>query len=147
MVQSRGCGLSRYVTLFVVLALHLAIFAALLLTSRPGEIAVSENNPVELLYIPPASTPKIRAENAHPKPLKGDTSISIEPLMLGSIGTSQAPSASASNGDGSGVDWKAEARRAVQAFEIRNHEPESDDLVSGSPAEDQGGPRARDKRG
>ena len=147
MVQSRGWGLSRYVTLFVVLALHLAIFAALLLTSRPGEIAVPGNYPVELVYIPPASTPKIRTENAHPKPLKGDTSISIEPLMLGSIGTSQAPSASASNGDGSGVDWKAEARRAVQAFEIRNHEPESSDLVSGSPAEDQWWPRSRHSAG
>jgi hypothetical protein len=147
MVQSRRWGLSRYVTLFVVLALHLAIFAALLLTWRPGEIAGSENYPVELVYIPPASAPKVRAENAHPKPLKGDTSISIEPLMLGSIGTSQAPSASASNGDGSGVDWKAEARRAVQAFEIRNHEPESSDLVSGSPAEDQWWPRSQHNAG
>lgn len=147
MDQSRGWGLSRYVTLFVVVALHLAIFAALLLTSRRGEIAVAENAPVELVYIPPASAPRVRAENAHPKPLKGDTAISIEPLMLGSEGASQAPSASASNGDGSGVDWRAEARRAVQAYEIRNHEPESSDLVSGSPAEDQWWPRSRHTAG
>ena len=147
MDQSRGWGRSRYVTLFVVLALHLAIVAALLLTSRPGEIAVSENYPVELVYIPPASAPRILAENAHPKRLKGDTAISIEPLMLGSLGPSQAPSAAASNGDGSGVDWKAEARRAVQAYEIRNHEPESDDLVSGSPAEEQWWPRSRHNAG
>jgi hypothetical protein len=79
--------------------------------------------------------------------LKGDTAISIEPLMLGSDGTSQAPSAAASNGDGSGVDWRAEARRAVQAYEIRNHEPESSDLVSGSPAEDQWWPRSRHNAG
>jgi hypothetical protein len=147
MVQSRRWGRSRYVALLVVLALHLAIVAALLFTLRPGQIAVSQNNPIELVYIPPASVPKIRTENVHPKPLKGDTSLSIEPLMLGSIGTSQAPSASASNGDGSGVDWKAEARRAVQAFEIRKHEPESSDLVSGSPAEDQWWPRSRHNAG
>ena len=147
MDQSRGWGLSRYVTLFVVLALHLAVFAALLLASRHGELAVAENYPIELVYIPPASAPRVRAENAHPKPLKGDTAISIEPLMLGSDGTSQAPSAAASNGDGSGVDWRAEARRAVQAYEIRNHEPESSDLVSGSPAEDQWWPRWRHNAG
>src|ERR1700728_1374499 len=147
MDQSRGWGLSRYVTLFVVLALHLAIFAALLLASRHGEIAVAENYPIELVYIPPASAPRVRAENAHPKPLKGDTALSIEPLMLGSDGASQAPSAAASNGDGSGVDWRAEARRAVQAYEIRNHEPESSDLVSGSPAEDQWWPRSRHNAG
>ena len=147
MDQSRGWGLSRYVTLFVVLALHLAIFAALLLTSRRGEIAVSENYPIELVYIPPASAPRVRAENAHPKPLKGDTALPIEPLMPGSDGASQAPSAAASNGDGSGVDWRAEARRAVQAYEIRNHEPESSNLVSGSPAEDRWWPRSRHNAG
>ena len=147
MDQSGGWGLSRYVTLLVVLALHLAIFAALLLASRPGQIAVSGNSPVELVYIPPASAPKIRAENAHPKPLKGDTAVSIDPLMLGSIGPSQAPSAAASNGDGSGVDWRAEARRAVQAYEIRHHEPQSDDLVSGSPAEERWWPRSRHTAG
>ena len=147
MDQSRGWGLSRYVTLFVVLALHLAIFAALLMTSRRGEIAGSENYPVELVYIPPTRAPRVRAENAHPKPLKGDTALSIEPLMVGLSGPPQAPSAAASNGDGSGVDWKAEARRAIQAYEIRNHEPESSDLVSGSPAEEQWWPRARHNAG
>jgi hypothetical protein len=129
------------------LGLHLAIFAALLLTSRSGEIVVAENYPVELVYIPPASAPRIRAENTHPKPMKGETAVSIEPLMLGSIGPSQAASAAASNGDGSGVDWRAEARRAVQAYEIRKHEPESDELVSGSPAEERWWPRLRHTAG
>ena len=112
MQQSRGWGLSRYVALFVVLALHLAFFAALMRTSRNPGVDSSMNAPVELLYLPPARFPRVRAENARPTRIKGDTVAPMEPLLLGSTGSAQAPAAAASNGDGSGVDWKAEARRA-----------------------------------
>jgi hypothetical protein len=118
-----------------------------MLATRPQAAASAANDPVELLYLPPASLPRIRAENAHPKHMKGDTAISLEPLLLGSTGTSLAPSASAANGSGSGVDWKAEARRAVQAFEIRNHEPGSRTAFSRSPAEDWWWPRSRHAAG
>ena len=147
MQQSRGWGLSRYVTLCVVLALHLAFFAALMLNSRLPGVDSSMNAPVELLYLPPARFPKIRAENARPTRIKGDTVAPMEPLLLGSTGSAQAPATAASDGSGSGVDWKAEARRAVQAFEIRNHAPESTNSLSGSPAEDWWWPRSRHNAG
>jgi hypothetical protein len=147
MHQSRGWGLSRYVTLCVVLALHLAFLAALMLTSRIPGVHSAENDPVALVYLPPASFPKIRAENARPTRIKGDRVTPMEPLLLGSTGAEQAPAAAASDGSGSGVDWKAEARRAVQAFEIRNHAPESTNSLSGSPAEDWWWPRSRHNAG
>jgi hypothetical protein len=147
MHQSRGWGLSRYVTLCVVLALHLAFLAALMLTSRIPGVHSAENDPVELVYLPPASFPKIRAENARPARIKGDRVTPMEPMLLGSTGSEQAPAAAASDGNGSGVDWKAEARRAVQAFEIRNHAPESTNSLSGSPAEDWWWPRSRHNAG
>jgi hypothetical protein len=40
------------------------------------------------------------------------------------------------NGEGSGVDWAAEARRALQAFEIRSHQATASRSVSGRPEDD-----------
>jgi hypothetical protein len=45
------------------------------------------------------------------------------------------------------VDWAAEARRAVQAFEIRSHQPSRNNSVSGSPAEDHWWPRVQHHAG
>src|ERR1700735_1536728 len=118
MHQSRGWGLSRYVTLCVVLALHLAFLAALMLTSRIPGVRSSENDPVELVYLPPARFPKIRAENARPTRIKGDLVTPMEPLLLGSTGSEQAPAAAASDGNGSGGGWRGGGRRAGGGFEM-----------------------------
>ena len=48
---------------------------------------------------------------------------------------------------GTAVDWAAEARRAVQAFDIRSHLPASNQSVSGSPAEDHWWPRRQHHAG
>jgi hypothetical protein len=141
MDQPEVWGLPRYVTLLVVLAFHLALLAALLMASRTRTISWPTNDPVELLFLPTANFPKIRSENSRPKRLSGDTAISMAPPAFDSASPS-AP-ASASDGNGSGVDWAAEARRALQAFEIRNHQPPSDNILSGSPAEDNWWPQAR----
>ena len=146
MDQSRRWGLSRYVALFVVSGLHLAFLAALMTASRTRQIAGSAND-LELLYVAPASIPKVRAENFHPKRLRGDTTPSMQPILPGSATSSQSPSAAASEGDGSGVDWKAEARRAVQTFEIRSHPPQGNYSVSGSPADDEGRTRTQHNAG
>ena len=118
-----------------------------MLTSRTLGVDPSVSDPVELVYLPPAGFPKIRAENARPTRIKGDTVAAMEPLLLGSMESARAPAAAASQGNGSGVDWKAEARRAVQAFEIRSHAPEASDLLTGSPAEDWWWPRTRHNAG
>src|SRR6185312_7344984 len=147
MDQSRRWGLSRYVALLVVSGLHLAFLAALMTAPRTRQFAWSANESVELVYLAPASFPKIRAENFHPKRLRGDTRPSMQPILPGSTASSVSPSAAASEGDGSGVDWKAEARRAVHSFEIRSHPPQGNYSVSGSPADDEGRTRTQHNAG
>jgi len=138
MDESNRWGLPRYLTLILVLSLHTALLAMLIMDSRNAILLESTNSPVELMVISPATLPKIRAENSRPR-LRGDTGISIAAPTLDSY--SMSPSASGSEGSGSGVNWAAEARRAVRAFDIRNHQPPIHDSLSSSPADDNWWPR------
>lgn len=147
MQRSRGWGLSRYATLLAVLAVHVALLAAMLAGTRALSIVSAANAPVELVYLPPPQIPRIRAETSPPRRLSGDTAIWVSPPVLESDSAALTPTASASDGNGSGVDWKAEARRAVQAFEIRSHRPSSDYTMPGGAAEDQWWPLARHRAG
>jgi hypothetical protein len=141
MDQSQVWGRSRYATLLVVLGLHVAILAVLLRAPGPPLIAELADEPVQLLFIPPPVMPKIRAENAAPRRLRGDTSISVaQPEMHAD--TALAPAGSGTQGNGAGVDWAAEARRALQAFEIRKHQPPSNNTVSRTAAEENWWPQA-----
>ncbi len=142
MDQSRW-GPRRYATLLVVLAAHVALLAALSIGSRTLNPAELANQPVELMYLPPAKMPRVRAENSLPRRLSADTAIRIAPPILDSTNTSPSPAASGSNGNGTGVDWRAEARRAVQAFEIRSHRPRSEYSMPGSAAEEGWWPHSR----
>lgn len=142
MEQSRW-GLRRYATLGVVLVAHAAVVMALLLGSYATDNTASANQSVELMYLPPAKMPTIRSENSLPQRLSADTAISIALPVLDAITTAPQAAAAGSNGNGTGVDWRAEARRAVQAFEIRNHRPKSDYSMPGSAAEDIWWPRVR----
>ncbi len=129
-------GPLRYATLLVVLTLHLALFAALMMKSRVPSISASTQQSVQLLLLPPATVPKMRSENAHPGGMTGEA-IKIAPPVLKSPTTSTSPApASSSDGNGSGVDWTAEARRALSAFEIRSHQTPYKNSVSGKPGED-----------
>jgi len=149
MDESNKWGLPRYMTLLSVLALHMALVALLVMTSRTQNISASTSHPLELLFISPATRPKIRSENSRPQYLSGDTAISIALPMLdpASLSPSPSPLASGSNGNESGVNWAAEARRAIQAFDIRSHQPPSSRAISGSPAEDNWWPRAQHRAG
>jgi hypothetical protein len=144
MDESNKWGLARYLTLVVVLSLHVALLAMLIMNSRASILLVSTNTPIELVVISPATLPKIRAENSRPR-LSGDTAISVAAPPLGSY--SLSPSASGSDGNGSGVNWAAEARRAVRAFDIRSHQPPVHDSLSSSPAEDNWWPRIQHRAG
>jgi hypothetical protein len=146
MDQSQVWGLPRYITLAVVLVLHMALVVALLMASGTRTSSSFANQPIELIYLPPPAIPKIRAENSRPRHLSGDTAISV-PLPVLDLTSPAASPGSASNGSGSGVDWAAEARRALQAFEIRKHQPPSNTTVSRSPAEDIWWPLARHHAG
>jgi len=142
MDKSNKWGLSRYATLLVVLMLHLVLIAALVMTSRTRSLDASSVNSVQLIFLPPVNLPKVRSENVRPQRLSGDTAITIRPPVLDSLSPSisQAP-ASSFDGTGSGVDWAAEARRALQAFEIRKHQASRENSISGNPAEDNWWPR------
>jgi hypothetical protein len=129
-----------------VLAVHAALLALLLSASRTLGISAAANQPVELLFLPPAKIPKVRAENLLPRRMNGDTAIWAPPPQLESDSPSQS-TAAGSDGSGSGVDWKAEARRAVQAFEIRSHKPSSDYTMPGAAAEETWWPQARHRAG
>jgi hypothetical protein len=137
MHESNEWGLPRYVTLVVILTLHLALIAALVMTSRTRRLPTATAHSVELLFLPPVTLPKVRSENALPRRLGGDRAITIAPPVLESLSPSMSSApVSSSNGSGSGVDWAAEARRALQAFEIRNHQPPSNNSVSGEPGDE-----------
>jgi hypothetical protein len=140
MDQSRGSRRQRWFTLGVVMALHLGLVAALILWPPPRLFSPADP-PIELLYLPPPTVPKIRANNFRPQRVSGDTALSIAPPTPDGVSPLLSPAASAAGGNGTGVDWNAEARRAVQAFEIRTRYPPNDSTIPVSPAEENWWPR------
>jgi hypothetical protein len=140
MDKSNEWGLRRYATLLIVALFHTVLLAVLLTTSRTGNVPASTSYPVELLFMTPVKLPKIRLENSPPRRIRADTAISMAPTMLAGLSPPLSPTTSGSDG-GPGVDWAAEARRAVQAFEIRSHRHSGSDSVSRVPGEDIWWPR------
>jgi hypothetical protein len=134
MVNSIRWKLRRYITLAVVLTLHGTLIAGLLMTSGAGRLPASNEHAVQLLLIPPVSLPRVRSEHAPPRQLRSDISITTAPVALGSLSMSAPPASF--DGKGSGVDWAAEAHRALQSYEIRHHQPPSYAAVSGDPGDE-----------
>ncbi len=149
MDESNGWGLSRYVTLLVVVALHVVLIATLMMRSRPSSLPTSTDYSVALLFLPPVNFPKVRSEIARPRRLSGDTAVPIAPPILvdRSSSLSSQRAASSSDGNGFGVDWAAEARRALQAFEIRNYQPSINNSIARRPWEQNEWPQAQHQAG
>jgi hypothetical protein len=147
MKESNRRRAARYVTAAGVLALHLVLIAVLIMMSRTGGIATATANAVQVLFVAPVYPPKVRVMANLPRRGRNLT-VTVEPPVLESLSfpASQA-SGSTSNGEGSGVDWAAEARRALQAFEIRNHQPSASQSVSGRPEDDHWPPHAQHHAG
>jgi hypothetical protein len=138
-MDERAWGTPRYVTLLVVLAVHLGLLALLWMGSRAFSLhSASMSQPLQVVIFPTSPRPKDRLLEVHPRRLSGDLAEWTAPVLL------TAPSLppvsdevdGGAGGTGSGPDWAAEARRALQAYEIRNRQPGADSLISGSPAED-----------
>jgi len=149
MDESSQWGVPRYATLAVVVMLHAAVFAALLMSSRILSLPVPQAHAVELLFLAPASQPKPRRAKAALLRSSADTAaitLARPVLDTPSLPAGSAPGSS-SIGAGPGVDWAAEARRALQAFEIRNDQPPSGKSVSGRPEEDNWLPSAQHRAG
>jgi hypothetical protein len=115
--KSSAWNASRWTAVVAVLALHLAVVALLLMGSHPPPGFPSDTPGIEVTVLPPPKMPTARADGAHLQRLKVDTGIALAPPSLDS--SWQSASAGGSDGGTPGVNWAAEARRAVKAFEIR----------------------------
>lgn len=115
--KSSALSVSRWSVVVAVLALHLAVVALLLMGSRPPTGFPSSLPSIEVTILPPPKMPTARADGAHLRGLKIDTGIALAPPSLDA--SWQSASAGGSEGGTPGVNWAAEARRAVKAFEIR----------------------------
>lgn len=138
MDQSTRWRSSQYLTLMLVLAVHAGLLAWLLRALDAPRAVQASSEAIQLLVVSPQTLPKIHAENLHPRRLLVGVPMAPPPLVPGTAPsfTTEPPSRSGSKDGGSGVDWTAEARRALQAFEIRSRQPASGSLVSRtSPAE------------
>lgn len=138
MDESTRWSLSRCMTLFSVLTVHAALLAWLFAALRTPHAATSSSEPVQLLFLPPQRLPRIRVDNFHPRRLNSGSPLAVAPPVLdaaSSVSSEPAPKSGSKDG-GSGVDWTAEAKRALQAFEIRSRQPAGNNSVSrSSPAE------------
>jgi hypothetical protein len=115
--ESRAWTASRWSAVVAVLALHLAVVALWLMDSHSPPGFPSAAPSIEVMILPPPKLPTARADGAHLQRLKVDTGISLAPPSLDS--SWQSASAGGSEGGTPGVNWAAEAHRAVKAFEIR----------------------------
>jgi hypothetical protein len=109
----------RLGVLLVVMVLHAGLLAWIVFAPRPTFAVSGAAVPLTLLLIPPEATPRIRIQRARPENLHAEQRAVRAPLPDASaaLGTSAG-----SDRRESGVDWIAEARRAVRAFEIRRDE-------------------------
>ncbi|HWS65578.1 MAG TPA: hypothetical protein VN325_22700 [Steroidobacteraceae bacterium] len=127
-------GKSRPIIFLVVLALHLAILALLVSASRTLSVGVPSEHSIEVMLVPPAKVPKVRAENTRPERLSTNIAIALAPPVLNS--SLQSGASSSPDGHGSAVNWAAEAHRALRAFEIRRDQPPSSAISVSSSLDD-----------
>jgi hypothetical protein len=128
MAESNVWGAQRFVTLGVVVALHLVLVALLLMTSSAAHLVAPANESVEVLFFPPSKPPKVRFENARPRHVNADTALPV--TLPGLTAPSLASPSSGTEGNGAAVNWVAEAHRAVEAVEIRRDHPPNTPISS-----------------
>ncbi len=101
-----------------MVALHFAVVALLLIQTRwPPGSPTAAAPALEVTLLPPLKVPTARADGAHLRRMKIDAGMSLAPPTVES--SSQTAPAGGSRGGTPGINWAAEARRAVEAFEIR----------------------------
>lgn len=108
------------------MALHLATLALLLANSRTLTMAEAPEHPIALIALAPVKPAKVVVENNRPQRLSTDIKVALAPPLLNSSMQSdtsmQSGTSSAPEGRGTGVNWIAEAHRAVGAYEIRRNQ-------------------------
>ena len=128
--------MSRPTVFVVVVMFHLGVLA-LLLTAFQAQVSVdAAAAPLEVVFLAPVKRPKVAAENNQPPRLAGNIAIAIAPPAVDSA--TPGGETSSSDGHGSGVNWLAEAHRAVRAFEIRNSQTHNSALSVSSALDERG---------
>ena len=123
---------SRLIALLVVLGCHLGVIALLVAESASSKGgADAANPPLELIYLPPVKFPQALADSAHPKHVNVNVGLALAPPSLDA--SSLPAPVSQNGGGGAGVNWTAEAHRAVKAFEIRRDEHVIHSVLGTSP--------------
>jgi hypothetical protein len=126
----------------MVLALHVAALVLLLAGSRTLKIAESPEHPIALIALPRVEPAKVVAENNLPRRLSTDISVALAPPSpnpsMPSDTSIQSGTSSAPDGRGSGVNWIAEAHRAVRAYEIRRNQTSNSALSVSSSLDELG---------
>ena len=139
---------SRYPTFVAVLGMHALLIALLWLAPSIRNAPAPPLETVELLELAPPTVPKVKAENNPMRQLRAALPLPPMPRLddapLTTVGAQADRSA---EGSGSGVDWAAEARRAVRAFNIRNDRLDAASGPSGAPAFDDAWLYAKHRRG
>ena len=136
----------RFITLIAVAALHLALITLLLTASAVLRVPDLSNQPVELVYIPPLTPLPMRAESGRPQRLHTDIALSPPSPVFNSAAPGSTSTGAGSRG--MGVDWQAEAHRAIKAYEIRREHPSESAMSGKAMANDwwpQQGPHAGDR--
>ena len=114
----------RIITLIAVAALHVALIALLLMASALRRVPDLPYRAVELLYIPSVAPLPVKADSGRPQRLHTDIALSPPSPLFNSAAPGSASTGVGSKG--TGVDWQAEAHRAIKAYEIRrDHASES----------------------
>jgi hypothetical protein len=126
----------RPTVFIVVLALHLAMLALLLTAFRTEKRGDLTDRSIQLMYLAPLKPPQVLADNNRPPRISNNAAIAIAPPVANDA--TPMGSASASDGHGSGVNWIAEAHRAVRAFEIRNSQTHNSALSVSSALDERG---------
>jgi hypothetical protein len=135
MIGSAPWDLRRYLTLAGVLILHSLGLWALFDALSGGAFGAAPFVSVELLSLPTGPPSQVRPVFVRSKPLSSDRAGRLAVIAPGSVPAAVGPT-SPSAGEGAGVDWAAEARRALQAYEIRSHRPSGNISVSGESGEE-----------
>jgi hypothetical protein len=126
----------RPTVFIVVLVFHLAMLALLLAAFRIPSGAAPTERPIELVFLAPVKPPKSVVEKNRPPRLANNIVIAIAPPVANA--SVQMGSSSGADGHGSGVNWIAEAHRAVRAFEIRGDQTHNSALSVSSTLDERG---------
>jgi hypothetical protein len=127
----------QYLTLLTVAAVHAGLLALFLAASGIRVLGAPSDAGVQVVLLAPEPLPRMKIAHLSLPSLHSARSITIGPTvsevpslpMSGSSGDS-------SNADGNDVDWSAEARRALRAFDIRSHLPTTHKSVSTRPEDE-----------